>query len=89
MAKTSTQQSFLMQRHSTAGSPWCTQHPGHNTHQHQVLVDKDPSVSSDHLKDLNEHELVAKINKALMSMASQCVQGLKVVKAVGNFGYLW
>jgi len=37
--------------------------------ERQVLINKDPSVDTSQLQDLTEHELLAKANKALMTMA--------------------
>jgi len=48
--------------------------------EHQVLVNHDPSVSSNHLSELNEQELVMKVNEALESMTSQRGQGPKEVR---------
>jgi len=51
--------------------------------ERQILVDRDPSVTSKHISDLNEWELVVKVNEALTKMITQQDQGPKEAKAVG------
>jgi len=41
----------------------------------QVLIDKDPQVSSNHLDTLNKQELVTKANEVLGRMAMQVSPG--------------
>ena len=54
--------------------------------ERQVLVDKDPLVTTNHLETLSEHELVAKANEAIAKMteASDLDQRIKDVRAVGE-----
>ena len=51
--------------------------------ERQVLIDKDPAAKLNQLAALNEHELVAKANKALTHMAAQLSQGPAEPRAVG------
>jgi len=67
-----------MQLHSTVSCPLPMANMLARTHvrECQVLIDRDPQGSSDHLHKLNEQKLVAKSNEVLEKMARQVSQGL-------------